>query len=95
MTVYVPGLRSTIRYWPVLPVTTDRTRSINAGLVASTVTPGSTAPDVSRAIPVMVACAHAAVGRSINTQLSQIACSRRILSSHSVFYRPVMRHENP
>jgi hypothetical protein len=55
VTLYVPGRRSTMRYWPVASVTTARTRSINAGLVASTVTPGSTAPDVSLAVPVMVA----------------------------------------
>jgi hypothetical protein len=63
VTSYVPGLRSTIRYWPVPSVTTVRTRSIKAGLVASTVTPGSTAPEVSLAVPVMVACAHATAGR--------------------------------
>ena len=62
VTVYVPGLRSTIRYWPVPSVTTDRTRSISAGLAASTVTPGSTAPDVSFAVPVMVAWAQTMAG---------------------------------
>ena len=55
VTVYVPGLRSTIRYWPVAPATTDRMRSIKAGLDASTVTPGSTAPEESRTVPVIVA----------------------------------------
>ena len=42
-----------MRYWPLLSVTTTRTFSISAGLAASTVTPGSTAPEVSRATPVM------------------------------------------
>jgi hypothetical protein len=36
-----------MRYWPLPSVTTDRTFSISAGLDASTVTPGSTAPDAS------------------------------------------------
>ena len=40
-----------MRYWPVPSVTTERTRSINAGLAASTVTPGSTAPELSLAVP--------------------------------------------
>ena len=34
-------------YWPALSVTADRVFSISAGLDASTVTPGSTAPDAS------------------------------------------------
>jgi len=41
--------------------------SIKAGLAASTVTPGITAPDESLTTPAMLpvsACAHAAVGRS-------------------------------
>ena len=38
-------------------VTTVRVRSIKAGLEASTVTPGSTAPDVSLTIPAMPLCA--------------------------------------
>ena len=36
---------------PCSSVTTERTFSISAGLAASTVTPGSTAPDVSRTTP--------------------------------------------
>src|SRR5438552_3683394 len=54
LTSYVPGRRSTIRYRPWLSVVTDRTFSISAGLLASTVTPGITAPEVSRAIPAIV-----------------------------------------
>ena len=46
----MPGLRSTILYCPVLSVTTERVFSISAGLDASTVTPGSTAPEVSLTI---------------------------------------------
>jgi hypothetical protein len=51
VTLYVPGRRSMIRYWPAPSVTAVRTFSINAGLDASTVTPGSTAPDESRTAP--------------------------------------------
>jgi hypothetical protein len=40
-----------MRYWPEPSVTAERTFSINAGLEASTVTPGNTAPDVSLTTP--------------------------------------------
>src|SRR5688572_25117807 len=59
VTVYDPARRSTIRYCPLPSVVAVRTFSISAGLDASTVTPGSTAPDVSRTVPVMDACAKA------------------------------------
>src|SRR5262245_23654908 len=48
-----------MRYRPALSVTVLRTFSINAGLAASTDTPGSTAPDESFTIPAMIACAQA------------------------------------
>src|SRR5437867_10940404 len=55
-------------YRPSLSLTTLRTFSISAGLEASTVTPGSTAPELSLmspAIPLAVACcADAARGSS-------------------------------
>src|SRR6266545_345909 len=66
VTVYVPGRRVSIRYWPVPSVTTDRTFSISTGLAASTVTPGSTAPEPSLTTPVMDAWAYAAEGRRAN-----------------------------
>src|SRR3989442_793695 len=53
-------------YRPSPSLTTLRTFSIRAGLAASTVTPGSTAPDVSfttHAIP-LACCAHAAGANS-------------------------------
>src|SRR5688572_33427893 len=53
-----------MRKLPVPSVITDRTFSISAGLAASTVTPGSTAPDVSLTTPPMEACAYAAPGTS-------------------------------
>src|SRR6185436_9677084 len=48
--------------WPL--VTTERVRSIRTSLDASTVTPGSTAPDASRTTPAMALCALAADGSS-------------------------------
>src|SRR5262245_56836472 len=63
---YVPGFRSMIRYWPVPSVTTERTFSIKAGLAASTVTPGSTAPDASRTVPVRVPCANTVEGSNVS-----------------------------
>jgi len=41
-------------YWPVPSLTTVRTFSISAGLLASTVTPGSTAPVASFTVPAML-----------------------------------------
>jgi hypothetical protein len=43
-------------------VVTERTPSINAGLLASTVTPGNTAPEVSLTTPANALCARAVVG---------------------------------
>ena len=57
VTVYAPGRRFSTRYCPASSVTTERTFSISAGLATSTVTPGSTAPDVSRTTPVIDAWA--------------------------------------
>src|SRR5262249_5310957 len=67
VTAYVPGRRSTTRYWPVVSVTTERIFSIRTALATSTVTPGSTAPDASLTRPVIAACARAAAGKSNNT----------------------------
>jgi hypothetical protein len=65
------------------PATTDRTRSIKAGLVASTVTPGSTAPEVSLTVPVMVAWAHTTAGMmSRETHIVAVTHTRRILFGH-------------
>ena len=52
-------------YWPCASVVAVRTRSISAGLLASTVTPGITAPVVSFTTPAIpVACANTAAGNS-------------------------------
>src|SRR5688572_13479981 len=47
----MPGRRSTILKLPWSSVVAERDFSIRAGLEASTVTPGSTAPVVSRTVP--------------------------------------------
>src|SRR5262245_31318389 len=60
--VYTPGRRLSILYAPFASVVADRTCSINAGLAASTVTPGSTAPVASFTTPANALCARAAVG---------------------------------
>jgi len=78
VTVYVPGLRSTMRYCPVPSVIADRTFSINAGLAASTVTPGSTPPEASLTVPVMEDCARARAGvssRNISAILNAASCT--------------------
>ena len=64
VTAYVPGRKSTTRYCPVASLMTDRTFSIRTGLAASTVTPGSTAPDTSLTTPVIAPCARTAAGKS-------------------------------
>src|SRR4030095_10625346 len=46
---------------PLVSVSTTRGAS-NAGPTASTVTPGSTAPEVSLTVPVIDACAHTSRG---------------------------------
>src|SRR5438876_4180097 len=57
-----------MRYWPVLSVTALRLFSISAGLDASTVTPGSTAPEASFTTPVMEAWANARAGTSTRSR---------------------------
>ena len=56
-----------MRNVPLSSVTVERTFSISAGLAASTVTPGSTAPEESVTTPVTderIDCADAAAGTS-------------------------------
>ena len=50
-------------YRPSPSVTAARVFSMSTGLLASTVTPGSTAPLVSRTMPLKALCALAAAGR--------------------------------
>src|ERR1043166_3024719 len=66
-----PGHRSTMRYWPVASVATDRTFSIRTGLAASTVTPGSTPPETSLTTPAIAACAKTTAGRRSSNDRSR------------------------
>jgi hypothetical protein len=52
----------TIRYWPLPSVVAVRTFSMSAGLVASTVTPGNTAPEASLTTPAIAPSAWAPLG---------------------------------
>src|SRR5258705_1608277 len=67
-----------MRYCPVALVVTDRTFSISAGLDASTLTPGSSAPDVSRATPVIDACAWRSEGMRRSPREAHAVFSRGI-----------------
>jgi hypothetical protein len=51
-----------MRYWPLPSVTAVRVCSMRLGLDASTVTPGSTAPEPSVTTPAIAACAIASLG---------------------------------
>src|SRR6185436_7051469 len=70
VTEYMPGRRSTTRYWPDSLLVADRVRSMSAGLVASIVTPGSTAPLVSLTTPAMALCALALRGRTVKPRMT-------------------------
>src|SRR6476469_9097664 len=63
-----------ILYWPSASLTTDRTFSMSAGLEASTVTPGMTAPEESRTTPAIppAPCALALVADAQRTPTSMI-----------------------
>src|SRR5438552_1422200 len=60
-----------IRYCPAPSVTADRVFSMSAGLDASTVTPGSTAPEASFTVPVSVAWANTVAGSSRRTRIAR------------------------
>src|SRR6185295_14784279 len=67
-----------MRYCPLSSLTTVRTRSMSASLDASTVTPGSTAPDESFTTPAIADCARAAVGSSnIQVNTSNVFAKKR------------------
>src|SRR5437764_182350 len=74
----MPGRRSRILYRPEPSVTTVRTFSMRAGLDASTVTPGRTAPEVSFTVPAIAAlaplvCANAAGANTSETNAASAA----------------------
>ncbi len=54
VTVYTPGRSCCTENWPALSLTAVRVFSISAGLAASTVTPGRTAPLLSFTTPAIV-----------------------------------------
>src|SRR5688572_12612561 len=64
-----------MEYWPTLLVVTERVRSMSAGLEASTVTPGSTAPDASLTVPTMEPCAKALAGARTRHASTRIRCN--------------------
>ena len=55
VTLYTPGRSGVSTYRPSVSVTATRCCSMSAGLVAVTVTPGRTAPEVSRTVPAICA----------------------------------------
>jgi hypothetical protein len=70
---------------------TERTLSIKAGLAASTVTPGITAPDESRTTPVMAPvcdCAHTVAGRQ--SKHHETTTSRAFIAS--LHFKPSPGH---
>ena len=81
VTAYTPARRSTMRYWPLPSVTAERVFSIRAGLDASTVTPGSTAPEASLTTPVMEAWANAAAGTSTSNAKTAKPCRNLRMNS--------------
>jgi len=73
VTVYSPGRRSTMLYWPAPSVIALRAPSMSAGLATSTVTPGSTPPDESLTRPAMVLCAKEAAAVKDGKKLTRIS----------------------
>jgi hypothetical protein len=59
VTAYTPGRKSMMRYCPSPSLVVTRTFSIRTGLVASTVTPGSTPPVASLTTPAIALWAQA------------------------------------
>src|SRR5688500_3443260 len=81
---------------PAPSVTTVRVAPWIAGLVASTVTPGSTPPDASRTVPVNVPCANARDGSSHRAAAStQHFTLPRILVSPLIWIRCPGTHLAP
>src|SRR5688572_17605897 len=88
VSVYSPGTRERMRYWPESLVTVVRCFSMRAGLDASTVTPGNTPPEASLTTPAISAWACAKVGTiSANSAHTHkldipIRCTTASLSLH-------------
>src|SRR5262245_7512452 len=62
-----------MRYCPAASVSAVRVLSINTGLEASIVTPGSTPPDGSLKVPERADCGKATAGKMISPQTATIA----------------------
>src|SRR5262245_22777793 len=98
VTEYVPGRSSTIRYVPALSVVTVRTFSIRAGLAASTVTPGRTAPELSLTTPAMLpvaACAHTVAGSSRRHPTTARRLTQRVIRKSSLTVGLLARASRP
>src|SRR6516165_10116234 len=67
-----------IRYCPDPSVTADRVFSMSAGLAASTLTPGNTAPDASWTVPVRAAWAKTVPGRRRTARIARHFAEVRI-----------------
>src|SRR5262245_5471227 len=65
-----------MRYCPFALLVAERTRSMSDGLWASTVTPGSTAPEVSRTVP-PICCALARPEKTSRQAPTPTAVTRR------------------
>src|SRR2546422_10056645 len=74
-----------MRSRPVSSVTAERTCSINAGLFASTVTPGNTAPEVSVTTPVSAAPAWARA--TVGTKTRQMVRIKSICARMTVLLK--------
>ena len=69
-----------MRYCPLLSLVVVRTFSMSAGLVASTVTPGKTAPEVSLTTPAITACAKTPEGMMrIDADITNACRAERML----------------
>ncbi len=71
-TSYTPGRRFSMRYRPWPSVTVERVFSMSAGLLASTMTPGTTAPDESLTEPAIAAWASASAEAPAQTTITSI-----------------------
>src|SRR6266511_2786888 len=85
VTAYTPGRRSTILYWPFPSVPSVFVFSINAGLLASTVTPGRTPPVESFATPVIALCAYAVELQTISARTLTNSNLERFMENSLVY----------
>src|SRR6266566_18547 len=69
-----------MRYNPELSVVDERVFSISTVLAASTVTPGSTAPDPSLTVPVIDACARTIRGATITNAIANSHLPRAVIA---------------